>query len=151
MAPNPLIVLVPGAFHLDSSMNLLAAELQKAGYKTHSFGLLTVNRAHKTVKDDAIALHIALSYPFIETHGMDVVLYLHSYAGFPGSAAIGGLSKTERSAKGLKGGIIGLIYQSAFLPKPTDTLLGMANGNYAPWQAPNVSLEIQKQDCNGVC
>ena len=76
--------------------------------------------------------------PLIE-QGKDVVLYLHSYAGFPGSSAIAGFSKAERSAAGLQGGIIGLIFQSAFVPKVGDTLLQMIGGNYGPWQDPHVS------------
>lgn len=65
------------------------------------------------------------------------MLYLHSYAGFPGSTAIAGVSKVERRAAGLQGGIIGLIFQSAFVPKVGNTLLKMIGGNYAPWQAPD--------------
>ncbi|KAL8722857.1 MAG: hypothetical protein Q9225_000744 [Loekoesia sp. 1 TL-2023] len=134
---NPTIVLVPGAFHVDSAMDVLGAQLEQGGYNTRSMGLSTVNRAGLTVKDDALALLTELLDPLIVKEGKDVVLYLHSYAGFPGSAAIAGLSKQERSAKGQKGGIVGLIYQSAFCPTQGDTLLKMIGGNYAPWQDPD--------------
>lgn len=90
------------------------------------------------VQDDVTALAAEVFFPLIEKHGKDVVLYLHSYAGFPGSAAIEGLSKAERLAAGKRGGILGLIYQSAFIPTPGDTLLQMIGGTYAPWQDPNV-------------
>ncbi|KAL8747330.1 MAG: hypothetical protein Q9184_007616 [Pyrenodesmia sp. 2 TL-2023] len=100
-------------------------------------GLVTVNQPGFTVQDDVQALLTGLLHPLIVKEGKDIVLYLHSYAGFPGSAAIAGLSKQERSAKGERGGVVGLIYQSAFCPTRGDTLLKMIGGNYAPWQAPD--------------
>ena len=140
MTSNPTIVLVPGAFHVDSAMDVLAAQLEQAGYNIRTKGLISVNRPGTTVKDDSTALLAELLEPLIVQQGKDVVLYLHSYAGFPGSAAIGGLSKKERTAKGQNGGIVGLIYQSAFVPKLGDTLVQMIGGSYAPWQSPDVRL-----------
>ncbi|KAL8737031.1 MAG: hypothetical protein Q9181_002095 [Wetmoreana brouardii] len=134
----PTIVLVPGAFHQASAMDLLSFQLKEAGYSTRTFGLVTVDHPRLTVQDDAFALAGDVLLPLIEQQGKDVVLYLHSYAGFPGSAAIKGLSKTERLAAGEQGGVLGLIFQSAFIPKPGDTLLQMIGGNYAPWHDPNV-------------
>ena len=138
MAALPTIVLVPGAFHVDSAMDVLGAELEKSGYNTRTFGLITVNNPKVRVQDDAVALRLEILAPLIEQQGKDIVVYLHSYAGFPGSAAIKGLSKDERLAAGKQGGILGLIYQSAFVPKPGNTLLQMIGGQYAPWQDPDV-------------
>ena len=137
--PIPTIVLVPGAFHVDSTMDILGAQLQQKGYNTRTWGLRTVNKPNVSVGEDSTLLAEGILKPLIE-QGKDIVLYLHSYAGFPGSAAIAGFSKAVRSAKGLQGGIIGLIFQSAFVPKVGDTLLHMIGGNYAPWQDPDVSL-----------
>ena len=134
----PTIVLVPGAFHIAPIMDVLSFQLREIGYNTQTFGLVTVDRPKVTVQDDVIALVGQVLSPLIEQQGKDVLLYLHSYAGFPGSTAIEGLSKSERLAAGKKGGIIGLIYQSAFIPKPGDTLLEMIGGSYAPWQDPSV-------------
>ena len=133
------VVLVPGAFHVGSVMNILGAQLQQKGYNTRTWGLKTVDKPNVSVGEDSMMLAKGILEPLI-AQGKDVVLYLQSYAGFPGSAAIAGLSKAERSAKGLQGGIIGLIFQSAFVPKVGDTLLKMIGGNYAPWQDPDVSL-----------
>ena len=133
------VVLVPGAFHVDSAMDILGAQLQQKGYNTRTWGLKTVNKPNVSVEEDSMLLAEGILRPLME-QGKDVVLYLHSYAGFPGSAAIAGFSKAERTAKGLRGGIIGLIFQSAFVPKVGDNLLQMIGGNYAPWQDPDVSL-----------
>ncbi|KAL8956593.1 MAG: hypothetical protein Q9193_005925, partial [Seirophora villosa] len=142
MTSPPTIVLVPGAFHLNSAMDLFGAELEKVGLNFRSMGLPTVNHAGLTVQDDVQALLTELLNPLIITEGKDIVLYLHSYAGFPASAAIAGLSKQERSAKGENGGIVGLIFQSAFCPTPGDTLLKMIGGKYAPWQAPDIATGL---------
>lgn len=139
MNASPTFVLVPGAFHLRSAMDILALQLKNKGYNSQSFGLPTVNHPKFTVTNDAVNLEVEVLYPLIEQQGKDVVLYLHSYAGFPGSAAIKGYSKAERLATGKRGGIIGLIYQSAFIPLPGDTLLKMIGGQYAPWQNPDVN------------
>ena len=140
MTSSPTIVMVPGAFHVDSAMDVLGAELQQAGYNTRTIGLITVNQPGLAVKDDISALVEKVFQPLIAQQGKDIVLYLHSYAGFPGSAAIKGFSKKERTTKGQQGGIIGLIYQSAFTPQPSDTLIKMIGGSYASWQSPDVRL-----------
>lgn len=134
------IVLVPGAFHVDSSFNTLGAQLQQRGYNTRTWGLITIDKPHISIDEDAKALANGMLKPLIEEQGKNIVLYLHSYAGFPGSVAIAGLSKAERAAKGLQGGIIGLIYQSAFIPHPGNTLFQMIGSNYTHWQAPDVSI-----------
>ncbi|CAO1604438.1 hypothetical protein XANCAGTX0491_007995 [Xanthoria calcicola] len=119
-----------------------AFSIEEAGYDTQIFELVTVNQPMLKVQDDVTALAAEVFFPLIEKHGKDVVLYLHSYAGFPGSAAIEGLSKAERLAAGKRGGILGLIYQSAFIPTPGDTLLQMIGGTYAPWQDPNTPIGL---------
>ncbi|KAL8688713.1 MAG: hypothetical protein Q9218_005447 [Villophora microphyllina] len=138
----PSIVLIPGAFHLQPALDLLSEELKSSGFSTQSFRLVTVDQPKLSIQDDAAALATKVLLPLIEQQGKDVVLYLHSYAGFPGSTAIKGLSKAERLATGKPGGILGLIYQSAFIPLEGDTLLQMIGGKYAPWQDPNTQTGL---------
>ena len=104
-------------------MNIFCTQLRQNGYDTQELGLLTVNNPQFSIQDDAAAPEYKLLYPLIEQEGKEVLLYLHSYAGFPGSTAIKGYSKAERLQRGKQGGIIGLIYQSTFIPTPGDTLL----------------------------
>ena len=142
MIPSPsstaTIVLVPGAFHVDSTMDLLGAQLQQAGYDVFSASLVTVNGPNKDIADDVSYLQREVLDPLIKQQGRDVVLYLHSYAGFPGSTAIDGYSKAARLNNGSAGGLLGLIYQSAFIPQQNSTLKQMIGGVYAPWQQLNV-------------
>ena len=137
--PDLTVILVPGAFHVASVMDIFGAQLQRKGFDTRTWGLKTVNVNNVSVDEDAKLMAEGIFNPLIEGQGKDIVLYLHSYAGFPGTSAIAGFSKAERLAKGLQGGIIGLIYQSAFVPKPGNTLLQTIGGSYAPWQDPDVS------------
>ncbi|KAL8679030.1 MAG: hypothetical protein Q9186_004658 [Xanthomendoza sp. 1 TL-2023] len=142
MDSNAVIVLVPGACHCEKIMDLLSHQLLQAGYPTLTLGLVTVNQPELTIKDDAAALIDKVLHPLIEEQSKEVVLYLHSYAGFPGSTAIKGFSKAERKAAGKRGGILGLIYQSAFIPQPGNTLREMIGGFYAPWQDPNTQTGL---------
>jgi len=48
MSSRPTIVLVPGAFHLPFTMDLLSHHLQRAGYPTRIKGQVTVNQ-HSTI------------------------------------------------------------------------------------------------------
>ncbi|KAL8867436.1 MAG: hypothetical protein Q9174_005668 [Haloplaca sp. 1 TL-2023] len=118
-------------------MDLLSSELQNNGYNTQTFGLVTVNNPTLTIQDDAAALIEEVLSPLIEDQNKDIVLYLHSYAGFPGSAAIKGFSKAERLVVGKQGGILGLIYQAAFIPQTGLSLLDMKGGKYPAWHDPN--------------
>ena len=55
-----------------------------------------------------------LLQPLVEK-GTDILLVCHSFAGYSGGAAALGYSKKERTAMGQFGGIVGLVFISAFL------------------------------------
>jgi hypothetical protein len=65
--------------------------------------------------------------------GKDLVLVVHSYGGLVGSAASKGLSKSEREAEGKEGGIVGLVWIAAFIPKEGDSLLHLVGGTHPAW------------------
>ena len=142
-----VILLVAGAFHVSSAMDFLSSQLRQDGYDTRTMGLVSVNNKDCTIKHDVTAIKTEMLIPLIQRQGKDIVLYLHSYAGMPGSTAIKGFAKADRVAKGLKGGIIGLIYQSGFIPKEGQTVLGMGGKEYASWHDVNVcrtSLDLTR-------
>lgn len=134
----PTFALVAGAFHRPWALHLLSNSLQQAGYSTKILGLVTVDHAQSTVSDDVNEIVSQLLNPLIKYEGKDVLLYLHSYAGFPGSTAIQGFSKAERLAQGLEGGVVGLVYQSALIPLPNQTVVQEVGGTYPPWISPQV-------------
>ena len=146
---KPCIILIPGAFHTEWVMYPLAAQLKRQGYETRCLGLSTVDGPGRTVDDDVKYILERLLEPLVVKEEQDIILYLHSYAGFPGSAAIKDLSKQERLANGKDGGVIGLMYQSAFVPEKGKTLLEMVGG-HPPWQNPRVRSRTNEVKGAGV-
>jgi pimeloyl-ACP methyl ester carboxylesterase len=65
--------------------------------------------------------------------GRDLVVVGHSYGGVVTSCAVEGLSKDARSKEGKTGGVIKVIYISAFALDKGQSMLGMLGGNYLPW------------------
>ncbi|RMZ90216.1 hypothetical protein DV736_g2540, partial [Chaetothyriales sp. CBS 134916] len=78
-----------------------------------------------TMYDDAAAIASKIT-SLADDDGKDVVLVLSSYGGLPGTEAAYGLSKAARAKRGLKGGIIALVYIAAFLPTVGDSTKGLA-------------------------
>ncbi|MCJ1358656.1 MAG: hypothetical protein MMC33_008656 [Icmadophila ericetorum] len=139
---KPTFVIVPGAFHSASCYEPLFSALRSSGYETKTGTLKSVVDASKVLGDDIAFVKEELLLPLIEQEGKDVVVACHSYGGFPTSVAIAGLSKVERTAKGEKGGIIGLIYICAFVPREGLALFDMIGGKWAPWHVPKEDIGL---------
>lgn len=135
---KPTLILVPGAFHLHSTFDLLVTELHAAGFSTESRTLKSVNASDMSVIDDIRFLRKDLLRPLVENESKDVIVLTHSYGGVPTCVAIDGLSREERSAKGLEGGIIGLIYLCAILVKDSEPTWKSEKRQWPHWQTPNV-------------
>jgi hypothetical protein len=87
------------------------------------------------VNPDSAYLRTKILEPLLD-EGKDIVLFMHSYGGVYGPASIEGISKKEREAKGLKGGVIALVFCAAFVaPKGTTALAAMniSPENLPPW------------------
>ncbi|KAL8910869.1 MAG: hypothetical protein Q9171_003868 [Xanthocarpia ochracea] len=65
---------------------------------------------------------------------------MHSDSGGLRPVAAKGLSVDDRRAKGKKGGVIGLIYLSAFGAQEGQTLMGGSGGRLAPWVVEHLDL-----------
>lgn len=138
-AERPTIIACPGAFH-DASpyMNSFIKSLKAAGFEAEAHGLTTPGHPENGVTDDEKMMRDAF-VPHIEA-GNDVVLLVHSYAGFPGCGAVSGYDKKGREARGEKGGLLGVVYIAAFVPQEADsTVSAMLGGGWAPWHVPRVS------------
>ena len=71
----------------------------------------------------------------------EVVVILHSYAGFPGGQALEGLGKAEREKQGLKGGVIRLVYiMSWIVPEGFQGLERGDTSKFMPFQM--IDLEV---------
>lgn len=139
---RPFIVIVPGASQNPAHYGYLSHLLLSAGYPVFSALLPSVGAAgNVTVENDTEYIRNKMLIPVLDHEEHDVVLFMHSYSSVPGSAAVKGLSKSERAAQGKKTGVIGQIYLAAILTKGGDgnNLLGAFGGHYPPHITPYVS------------
>lgn len=113
---KPVFVLTAGFWHTGKSYAPLTDRLQQSGYEavalTHpSTGPEKIEEV--TVDDDV--QHLRNEILKWTEQGREVVVIAHSYGGIPGQAAPQGLSRQDYEKQGKKGGVIGLIFLSAFI------------------------------------
>lgn len=84
--------------------------------------------------------HMRETYVSLIESGKEIVPVFHSYAGFPGSTAIQGLTKKDRQSQGKSGGILGVIYMAAFIPQPGVSLKANIGGAWPEWMDIDVCL-----------
>ncbi|OIW31664.1 hypothetical protein CONLIGDRAFT_234566 [Coniochaeta ligniaria NRRL 30616] len=116
------IVIVPGSFATTPPYEVLVKGLKAKGYNARVVGLLSVNDGTRlppaTMQDDAAEIRSAVQSILDDPETpRNVVLAVHSYAGVPGTEAVKGLSKADRSAKGKDTAVVGLLYMAGFLPQ----------------------------------
>ena len=117
---NLSIVIVPGASGLpefyDPFVNAVTAQgLDIKALHIPSVGIPGPREGEPpTMYDDAafIATHVRS----LADAGNDVILITHSYGWTPGTESVRGLSKKEREAQGLKGGIVHIAYMTSLVP-----------------------------------
>lgn len=123
----PTILLIPSSFCpsallWDKTIN----HLHRAGYATLAIELPSVGPPStapgKTMLDDAAHIH-GIVQQLADGGGKEVVLVMHSYGGVLGTQAVDGLSVKERSERGAKGGVIGLVYVNAILINAGENLM----------------------------
>ena len=136
---KPTVVIVPGAWHPASLYDGFVSRLQEAGYGAVVATYPSVDSPSPktaTCEKDAQAVR-QQCLSLIEDESKDLLLLCHSYGGIPGGGAAVGLSKTERVEKGKKGGILGLVYMSAFVVPEGTSLFTFLGEKHAPYVVPN--------------
>ncbi|ETS74605.1 hypothetical protein PFICI_13089 [Pestalotiopsis fici W106-1] len=157
---KPTIVLVPGAWLPSTAYAEWTARLEQEGYPV----LVTAypsfdapDPQHADVAGDAAAIRTTLSR-LVHDKSRDVVLVMHSYGGMPGSSAARGLGAAERrrtedplAPRGHGGGILGLVYVTAFIVPENTSCAGMTGGKLAPWvqdDTPGPGLNVPQDPGN---
>ena len=136
-AEKPTVVLIHGAFHGPDCWDLVIAQLKEYQYPFQTVKLpSTGGSLTTTVADDAA--HIQKTTSKLVASGKDVILVLHSYSGIPGTESAKGLLKKDREAQHKAGGIISLVYLTAFLLPPGDSVASFLGG-MPPWIVFDVS------------
>ncbi|TDZ71783.1 hypothetical protein CTRI78_v001767 [Colletotrichum trifolii] len=132
-AELPTIVFTPGAWHGPQSFDLVRAGLTLKGYASEAVTLPSVGADPAIVglEEDAAALRSTLTT--LADEGKQIVLVVHSYGGMVGSNAVSGLGWQQRAANNKAGGVIMMVYLSAFAAPNNTSLLDMLSGEYLPW------------------
>ncbi|KAJ5585512.1 uncharacterized protein N7459_005312 [Penicillium hispanicum] len=134
MSPEkPTILFIPGAWHLPDVFDAVRACLALSGYPTAAPALPSVGAEppDKRLADDIS--FVAGELEALCNQGKKVVVVAHSYGGIVGASAVEHLEYAQRQAAGQQGGVIMLVYMSAFVISQGISLLQMFGGNYLPW------------------
>jgi hypothetical protein len=110
----PTILLVPGFWEGPSVYEQVAGFLQAAGFSTETVTLASTGHKspnNPSMKDD-IAVIRAHVTKLVEAD-KEVVLVLHSAAGFLGSNAIEGLEASNQQAAGKQRGVTRIVFLAA--------------------------------------
>jgi pimeloyl-ACP methyl ester carboxylesterase len=109
-AQRPTIVLVPGAWHLPSTWDLLRGELDALGYASRAVKLPTTGPDPRGgLRDDAEAIRGA-----VEMLTGPVVVVAHSYGGIPATEGLTDLP-----------GLRHLIYLAAYMPDVDESMTSL--------------------------
>ncbi|KAK6611124.1 hypothetical protein H4I96_02722 [Botrytis cinerea] len=113
----PTFVCVPGFCHTSAIFDPLRTLLGHYGYPVLPVQLPSVlangNHASNDPAQDTRAIRSSVSH-LVEA-GHDVIVVLHSYAGVPGGDALQGLGKTDRAQRGLRGGVLRIVFVMAWI------------------------------------
>ncbi|GKZ65960.1 hypothetical protein AnigIFM50267_010319 [Aspergillus niger] len=133
MASAPTIVLVPGAWCTPVVYDTLRATLTSRGLPSTAIAHPSIGAEppSKTLADDVA--HLRSELVSLIDKGKDIILVLHSYGGVVGSGAVEGLGSAERAQQGKPGGVIMVVYMSAFAIPKGKSLLDMLGGRFLPF------------------
>lgn len=121
------IVMVPGCWHSTAYFNGLISKL--SGYSIVCEQLPSVGSSTATLAEDSVFLRDTVLKPLLDM-GDDIIMVMHSYGSVPGNAAVDGLDKTEREKKGMKGGVVGLVWLTGFLVPEGKSMVQMLQEEY---------------------
>ena len=136
---KPTVVCVPGAWHTPEIYDQVMNILDSHGYPTISLSLPSVgaNPPKPDFADDVMAITTCLTS--LVSEEKEVILVMHSYTGMPGTEAPIGLGKKERMTKGLKSGVIRIVYIMAYAMtegfQPT-----ASDAQFPGWMKPDLAV-----------
>lgn len=138
--PLPTILLVPGAFTTPACYDSLAPYLRKSGYPVLRASLITTNPSESdlpTCSAEKEGLHLLNTYllPLIEEQEKEVIVFAHSFGATCCSGGKHGLTRKERGRKGLKGGVLGVVYISNAFCKDGEDQVSSLGGIWPPFCA----------------
>lgn len=107
---KPVFVLLHGAWHSPQCWDLLTAELDRAGYRS-----VTPRLPSSADRDGDIETIRKAVSDLVQEDDVVVVIHSYSFSGMTGGTSLEGLDKQTCVSKGLRGGVIRLVYIGGFL------------------------------------
>lgn len=136
---KPVVVIVPGAWHVPAHYAHLALKLNSAGYTVDCIESSSTGD-EKDLPENTWTEDISIIRDAITSHteaGRDVAVVMHSFGGMAGSEAACGLGKKESESSGR---VIKLIYMTSFMLKE-----GQTRADFPDW--PNIARVDDEQVC----
>lgn len=133
MASKPLIFFAPGAWHSPASFRLVRDALHERGWETDAVEYPSVGAEppNKALTDDVVVVRANLES--LVEQGKHLLVVAHSYGGLVCGEAIRELGSKERAKQGKSGGVIVLLYLSAFVLHRGQTIFDLLGGSWLPW------------------
>lgn len=125
----PTVVCVPGSWYPPTGFDPLRDRLTSKGIASAAVVNPSVG-AIATLDDDIANLRSEI-LPLIDA-GTEIILLAHSYGGVVASGAAEGLTRDEYQKQGKKGGIVLIIYMTAFVTPKGVSLKQMFGGEFPP-------------------
>ena len=141
---KPTLIFAPGAWYPPTAFDPIIQKLD--GYTCHTIAFPSIQQA-SSVKDlgpDIAAVRTPVQQE--AEAGRDVVVISHSWSGLPVSSALEELSKAQREQEGKKGGVIRLVFVSAFVPEIGESLIGAVGGVAPDWHLHDVRQSLSLQN-----
>ncbi len=130
---KPTVIFVPGAWHGPDAFGNVRKQLESHDYPTVGISLPSVGAEPPLKSWDKDVDTIQIAVKDVADKGGDVVLVMHSYGALPSCEAAKGFVKMQREKKGMKGGIVRLVYLCSVVLPERAVLMGLTNNEPAPW------------------
>ncbi|KAL8243650.1 hypothetical protein R6Q59_009908 [Mikania micrantha] len=131
-APKPTLVLVPGAWHKPEAFAPMTSLLESAGYTCVGINLPSVGPDPiDSIEPDVQAIRAVVKAQIDQDR--DVLVLAHSYGSVPMGEAVKGLDKASVRKDGGTGGVVHLVYCTAFAPTKGTSLMDVLGRKDLPW------------------
>lgn len=138
MATKPTILILHGSWHQPAHFELFMEKLEAQGYpcvcpRQPTFNVPTSRMKSISMHQDAEHIRWYLDR-LVEVEEKEVMVLCHSYGGIVGTQAVHeSLGCVRRKAEGKKGGVVKMLYMSAFILPPNSSLVDAFGGGLPPF------------------
>lgn len=153
---DPVVMISHGAWHTPEHYAHLTQYLHTVGFAKvlcpQHLSAKTTVPFPETASLEYDTLQLYETVRSVVDLGHPVILLMHSYGGVVGNNATDGFLRPQRKARGLQGGIVHLVYFSAFVMPAGTSMVTPFNGSVPPWIAEDPELHaIGFKDPRNAC